>query len=345
MVTLIALMCAAVLAPPARAEDPDVVRPSGDGLRQPRAVSTAVARTLGDQLDLGHDWLYRHTQQWIADLDIRFASIGAPPIAVPLSPLRIGLFTDVVHTQRGFELRTTPDIEATLRLPNLEHRLRVFITSSELPEPPRDSTLERPPLRAGLRFVPQAQLDIEFGVHAKLWPSAFASLKWSPQFTAGSIHGYAFAKPYVESGLGFGVSGGIAFERFSDRWFIRSSSYANWVRNTSQTDWEQSFVAGYARAVIRERRYDRLATGRDLACGIAARMSVSGDRVSRATLYRLGVMVKRPVHGGWLYGYLEPLVVWDRDFRWHPDVGLRVGLDALFWGLSTPAADLASYCR
>ncbi len=143
---------------------------------------------------------------------------------------------------------------------------------------------------------------------------------------------YPFAKTYVESGLGFGTSGGIAFEQWSDRWIVRSASYANWVRNTSATDWTQSFIVGYAGAVIEERRYDRLATGRDLACGAAARVSASGDRVSRTSLHEASVLMKRPLHGGWLYGYFEPVVRWDRAFGWYPDLGVRIGFDALFGG-------------
>src|SRR5450756_480267 len=44
---------------------------------------------------------------------------------------------------------------------------------------------------------------------------------------------------------------------------------------------------------------------------------------------RLGSYVRRQptLHGGWLYGYVEPVVRWNRNFRWHPDIGVRVGLD------------------
>jgi len=70
----------------------------------------------------------------------------------------------------------------------------------------------------------------------------------------------------------------------------------------------QTFIVGYARAVILERRYDRLATGHDLACGAVALLTVSGNRVSRTSLYEASVLMKRPLHGGWLYGYVEPVV-------------------------------------
>ena len=102
---------------------------------------------------------------------------------------------------------------------------------------------------------------------------------------------------------------------------------------------------GYARAVLQEQRYDRFATGHDLACGVAVRASVSGDRASRTSLYEASMLFKRPLHGGWLYGYVEPVVRWERASGWHPDAGMRIGIDALFWGLASQPAEVASYCR
>jgi len=39
------------------------------------------------------------------------------------------------------------------------------------------------------------------------------------------------------------------------------------------------------------------------------------------------------------------MVRWNRDFGWHPDAGVRIGFDALFWGLATRPAELAGYCQ
>jgi len=165
------------------------------------------------------------------------------------------------------------------------------------------------------------------------------------EFDAGTLRIYPFIKTYVESGLGIGTSGGVALERWSDHWVVRSASYANWVHNTAATDWSQSLLIGYAQAVIQARRYDRFATGHDLACGVAARVSVSSDRTSRTSLYEGSVLMKRPLHGGWLFGYVEPVVQWNRNFQWHPDIGVRIGFDALFWGLASLPAEVATYCR
>ena len=342
---LSALLAVIAIAPHAEAEDPERVRPSSGTVRELRKVSAEAIDTLGEYLDAGHDWLYRRLQHWFEDIDARFAQSEQTPIVVPLSPLRIGFASEFVHRRGGVEFATTPQLEASVRLPNLERRLRVFITSDDLQEFPGDPTLDRNPVRAGVRFVPQSHISFDFGVRARIWPAVFGALRWTAEFHAGALRVYPFAKAYVESGLGLGTSGGITFEQWSDRWIVRSASYANWVRNTSATDWSQSFMVGYARAVIEERRYDRLATGRDLACGAVARVSMSGDRVSHTSLYEASVLMKRPLHGGWLYGYVEPVVRWNRRFGWHPDLGVRMGFDALFWGLASLPAEVAPYCR
>jgi len=342
---LSALFSFVAIVPRTEADDPERVRPSTGTVGQLRKAATEAADTLGEHLDAGHDWLYRRVQHLFEDIDLRFVGSEQAPIVVPLSPLRIGFDSELIHRQGGLDLAANPDVEATVLLPNLERRLKLFITSSDLQESPRDPTVEDNPVRAGARFVSRSHIDFELGVRVKMWPSGFAALRWTPEFSAGAVRVRPFAKTYVESGLGLGASGGITLERWSDRWIVRSASYANWVRNTSATEWSQSFIVGYARAVIQERRYDSLATGRDLACGAAARVSVFGDRVSRTSSYEASVLMKRPLRSGWLYGYVEPVVRWARDSGWHPDVGVRFGFDALFWGLASLPTEVASYCR
>jgi len=343
-ILLVLLLCAAC-AKGAEAEEPAKVQPSTGTIRELPKPPDRVTGTLGGLLDQGHDWLYRRLQRSFENIDTRFAGTERTPIVVPLSPLRIGFDSELLHRRDGMAFAARPEFEATLRLPNIERRFKVFITSTDLAEAPGDAAHNRNPVRAGMRFTPLSQVGFDFGVRLKLRPSAFAALRWAPEFDAGRVHVYPFAKPYVESGLGFGVSGGIAVERWSGRWIARSSSYADWRRNTAATSWTQTFTAGYARAVIQEQRYDRFVAGHDLACGAVARVSVSGDRTSHVSLYETGLLLKRPLHGGWLFGYLEPVVRWERETAWHPDAGVRLGLDALFWGLATVPGEVANYCQ
>jgi len=341
---LVALFAFAAIASSAEGEGPERVRPSTGTSGKLREASAKVADTFGEYLDTGHDWLYRRLQHLFEDVDLRFASPDQAPILVPLSPLRIDFDSEFLHRKDGLQFAATPNFEATLRLPNLEQRFRIFVTSADLAEAPGAPVDENNPVRVGVRFVPGSRIGVEFGVRGSSSPSAFAALRWAPELDVGALRVYPFIKTYVQSGLGLGTSGGVALEHWSDRWIVRSASYANWVHNTAATDWSQSLIIGYAQAVIQERRYDRFATGHDLACGAAARFSVSGDRASRTSLFEASVLMKRPLHGGWLFGYVEPVVQWNRDFGWHPDIGLRIGVDALFWGLASLPGEVETHC-
>lgn len=341
MMVLLVWMLLAV----ARAEEPEHVRPPTGTVDQLRSALSAAAHSLGDKLDKGHDFLYRRLEYLIQDVDSWFAEGELAPAVAPVSPLRIGLDGAFLHRQSGFGLATTGNFAATFEVPNLRRRLKLFITSDDLQESPRDPLLEHAPVRAGLRFAPGRNIDVEFGVRPKLWPSVFGAVRWASDVGTGKVRAYPFAKAYVETGLGLGLSGGVAVDHWDGRWVVRSASYANWVRNTAAVDWSQTALAGYAKAVIQQRSYDRLADGHDLACGVAARVSVAGDRVSRTSLYEASVLFKRPLHGGWLFAYGGPVVRWERTLRWHPDIGIGIGVDALFWGLATRPAELRDYCR
>ncbi len=340
-----AVVLFAVVAVAAQAEEPERVRPSGGTFAGLRRTSTAVAHSVGERLDKGHDWLYRRLEHFLVTVDQHYADPQRAALVVPLSPLRIDFDTEFLNRQHGLSLAPRPDFDATLRLPNIERRLRIFISSSNLAEAPENPALEHSPVRAGVRFEQHSHVDVDVGVRVKLKPTVFAALRWAPQYSFGNSRLYPLLKPYVESGLGLGVGGGFTLERWSGRWVVRSSSYTNWLRNTSATSWAQTLLLGHAQAVIQEREYGKFTAGRDLACGTVLRLLASGDRLSSASLYEFSVMFKRPLHGGWLYGYFEPLMRWERGSDWHPDAGFRIGLDALFWGLASDAAPTAHVCR
>jgi hypothetical protein len=328
------------------AQVPEQVHPSTGTAEDLRGIAATVSETVGDYLDQGHDWLYRRAQYFIEDVDTWFAPTGTSPLMIPVSPLRIDFDGDFLHKQSGFGLASARNFDANLRVPNLEHRLGLFITNDSLQETPAvDPAQQQNPVRTGLRLTPLSHVEFEVGVRAKILPSVFGTVRWARDLSAASLHIYPFAKLYAETGSGMGVAGGIGVDRWSGYWVLRSATYVDWIRNKAATDWNQTFIIGNARAVIQERRYDRLADGHDLACGVIAKLAITGDRSSRATLYEANVLFKRPLHGGWLFGYAGPMVRWDRNFAWHPDAGVRLGIDVLFWGLASRTADLTDYCR
>ena len=337
-----------VLAAGVHAEESSLVQPDGgvlaDTPMEPLSRADALKLHFVERLDRQHDWLYQHLQRFISGFDSGFSRTGEAALIVPVSPLRIGLDAEVLHGAGGLTSALRPDFEATLHLPNIERRFTLFISSGDLQESAADVTAERNPVRAGIRFAARAHVSVDVGVRVKFRPVAFAALRWAPHYHAGNVDFYPVIKPYIESGLGLGASGGVAIEHWRGRWILRSAGYADWERRRSATSWSQTLQAGHAQAMIREGRYDRLSAGHDLACGTLAQLTASGDRLGRAMIYEAGVTFKRPLHGGWLYGYVEPLVRWERTSHWHPDAGARFGFDVLLWGRASLPGMIAEHC-
>ncbi len=333
-------------ATPADADStaPARVSPSDQPIAEPGSDALRPAHGFGERLDLPHDWLYRRLERIVQKVDTHYADPGRVALVVPISPLRIDLDTEFLNRQHGLGVTPRLNFDATVRLPNIERRLHLFISSNNLPEAPGNAATERNPVRAGLRLAERAQLDVDLGVRLKWRPTLFASVRWAPQFKWGDTHFYPLIKPYVESGVGLGASGGFAFERWHGGWVARSASYGNWLRDAAATSWAQTLLFGYVRALIQERQYGHFTDGRDLACGTLVRATAAGERLSGATLYEFSVVYKRPLRSGWLYGYLEPLVRWERGSDWHPEAGVRVGFDALFWNLAGASASAVSSC-
>jgi hypothetical protein len=345
----VACLACIILAPGARAQESGVVQPASGSLAdlpaEPLSRADLLKLRFAERLDRQHDWLYEHMQRLLSGFDTAFSRTGEAALIVPVSPLRIGLDTELLHGAHGMTSALQPDFEATVHLPNIERRFTVFVSSADLQESATDINAERNPIRAGVRFAARAHASLDVGVRVKFRPVAFAALRWSPHYQSGNVHFYPVIKPYVESGLGLGASGGLAVEHWRDRWILRSAGFADWERRLSATSWSQTLQAGHAQAMIREGRYDRLAGGHDLACGTLAGVTASGDRLGRATRYEAAVTFKRPLHGGWLYGYVEPVIRWERISQWHPDAGVRIGFDALFWGLASLPGVIAERCE
>ena len=288
-------------------------------------------------LDRIHDWLYQAMQDWIEKGDTWFAGSTQRPLPVPPSSLRLGFEGTLLHGPSGTALIGGPDVEGTLKLPNIERRLRGFVTTTDVQESPADPARQTSPVRLGLRVTPIAQLAFDAGVRTAIHPSVFATLKWTPTVTTTWLTVLPFAKAYAESRVGAGLSSGVALERWHEHWMVRTASYANWLRSisgASSANWSQTVLAGRVFGLVPEQQYGNIAEGKDIACGAVLRLYVSGDNDSRASFYESGIILKHRIHSSWLLAYIEPVVRWDRNEDWHPDVGIQLGVDVLFWGLA-----------
>jgi hypothetical protein len=286
------------------------------------------------RLDRAHDWLYLKMQDWATRLDRRFVRDGEEVLPTPPTPFRIELETEVIDRDGGVDVDAQLDVDLLLELPNLEKRLKIFITSNDLGESPDLNRNDDRRVRAGVRLRPWDYLDFDVGVRADVPPIAFTSLRWQRQYEAGAWDLQPFAKVYLETEDGLGAAAGFTADRWMNRLLLRSSTYANWIRDEDATKWTQSVLFAHAREILRFGRYGSIVRGQDLVRAVGVQALVSGERTSRVDTYELSVFAKMPTGRNWLYWHVTPLVRWEREYGWSADPGIRVGIDVLFWSLS-----------
>lgn len=311
-------------------------RPSSRSTAEIReeAAQRPYALDFGERLDSGHDQLYVNVQRFVENTDRRFAPPDAELLPVPATPFRLGIVTQTVDRPNGVKFDVDLNLDVTLRLPNIEQRLRIFITNDDVAEAP-DRAGERSNLRAGLRFNPRGDFDFDLGVRGDLPPVAFATLRWSKFFAVGRSDLYPFAKLFAQTDEGLGFASGFTLDRrLGETTIARSSSYAKWRKDTAEIGWAQVLLLARAEELLVPDRYGRLLRNQDLARAWGVQVLASGERRNAVEYYEASLFYKRPLRHRWLYGYVEPLVRWDRRYAWSADPGIRIGIEALFWDLS-----------
>lgn len=323
------VLAALALAAPVQSAEPVEVRPSRETAATLRSQSAPQ-----DGLERWHDGFFLGVQDFITRLDSRFVDEDESALPVPISPFRIGLESESIRRASGsVEMRPRIDLDILLQLPNLERRVQVFVTSDTLSESPLTHRASSA-VRAGVRLGALQNVDLDLGVRADVPPVAFASLRWQRVLAWDHWQVLPLAKIYVESGKGIGAAAGASFERWWDHGVFRAASYANWRLDTGDTEFTQSLTFARASEVLRQGRYSDVVGGRDFARGYGLQLLASGTHDTGAQRYEASLFLKRPTAARWLYWSVAPLVSWERNQHWHPDPGIRIGLDALFWDVS-----------
>lgn len=290
-----------------------------------------------ERLDHAHDATYTWAQDLIEATDYRFAEKDKELKPVPAAPFRLGLTLESLDRSEGFDLNLDAELNIALSLPNIETRLRFFVTSNELDEAPRDARSESA-LSAGLRVPFLDHFDFDVGVKLDIPPVAFTSVRWTRQYELGRWDFYPLAKLFADSEQGVGYVGAATFDRWSGRSLLRSSTFAKWRSDRDQIEWTQTLVYARVNQLIVPDRYGSYLRARDIGSGWGVRLLASGGEITKTVdYYEAALFFRRPASHRWLYWHVEPLVRWDKEYNWAADAGLRIGFDALFWDLVRPA--------
>jgi hypothetical protein len=312
-------------------------RPTGRSTEEIRRQNAQTPYPLDfeQRLDHAHDRVYAWMQGRVEATDHRFADKDKPLEPIPAAPFRIGMTLESIDRSDGTEFNFNGNLDIALSLPNIEKRLRIFVTSDNLDESP--DTRDRSGVRAGLRYQVLPFFDFDLGVRIDVPPVAFASLKWSREYQLGQWDFYPLVKLFAETRESVGYAAGTTFDRWSGRRLLRSSTYAKWRHDRDQTEWSQSFVFARANELIVPDRYGSYPRANDIGRGWGLRALASGEDTNVVTYYEAGIFYARPTSNHWLFWSVEPIVRWDKAYSWKADPGIRIGFNALFWDLARPA--------
>jgi hypothetical protein len=299
-------------------------------------ASAPFALDFEQRLDRAHDRIYTFGQGMVESTDRAFASDDKPLKPVPAAPFRLGPALLLVDRATGVKPYFDVDFNIALRLPNLEERLRIFVSSDELDSGSRNERGESR-LRAGLRYELLRNMDFDIGVRVDLPPVAFTSVKWQREFVLGSWDLYPLAKLFAETRESVGYAMGATFDRWSGRQLLRSSTYAKWRHDVDRTEWSQTFVYARANEILVPDRYGSYLSADDIGRGWGLRLLSSGQTTKRVDLNEAALFYRNRTPLRWMYWYVEPLVRWERGWNWSADPGIRLGIDVLFWDLARPA--------
>lgn len=308
---------------------------SVEDIRSQRAAAPPPL-DFSQRLDYAHDRVYAWMQGVVERTDHRFAGENESLKPVPAAPFRLGLVGEAIDRSDGLK----PDLEAqfdiSLSLPNIEDRLRIFVTSGSLDEAPSNER-ETEGLRAGLRVEAFRSLNFDLGVRVDVPPVAFASLKWTREYTLGSWDFYPFGKIFAETKESVGFAAATTFDRWTGRRLLRSTTYAKWRADRDRTQWNQTLIYGRANEIMVPSRFGSYIRASDIGRGWGIRLLAGGDTTNSIDEYEAGIFYRRPAPNRWMYWSVEPVVSWDREYNWSADPGIRVGIEMLFWDLARPA--------
>jgi len=317
----------------------------------------AQMHSTAGKVDLLHDWMYEKSHATVVWLDRRFHKSEEEPDPTPPSRFRVGLFTELDLNSSG-SLRISPvaDFEADVELPNLERRLKVFVSTLDPTALPGRDVLESDTtLRVGASRDFLDNWKTSAGIKTSWLPEVFFFTQWAPSYTLkDTLHVYPRVKIFWESDDHLGGQTSLSFGRWHNRWMFRQSLSTQWTQKAEKEDrrnaadpehflfetdsggysWDVTSILGYATLLLDERDYGRMVGGGDVARGAGVRVSVRGT-FEETLSTRLTLFGKKPFYRDYLYLILAPEVRWELERNWNEEYVVKFGLEMLLWGDDT----------
>lgn len=304
------------------------------------------------------NWLYGVSHGSVVWADNKFVDESKQDrIPTPPSRFRIGILSSIELKPEG-KVKFAPDADfsADVEVPNLEERLKLFITTRDPTALPGTDAFDQDnDIRVGASRGFFTNWRTSVGVKAKWPPEVFADVKWAPSYKLGE-HWDVFPeiKGFWTTEDKFGGSLSTTVGRWKNRWLLRQSLSGKITQDEAEKDeeramdpddyrfgvdgggvrWQSSTTLGYVTELLNERDYGRLVNGEDVAKGYGIRGNVSGNQQNSYEA-RVTLFLKRPLYKDYLFYIISPEVIWQEEESWNEEWVLRMGIDMLLWGDDT----------
>ena len=309
----------------------------------------AVFESWADRLDFIHNNLSCDMQGYVDKADIMFADGSVAQKDIPASKFRLGMYVEF-EEDGGVKLRLAPDVNADIRIPNIEERLRLFIDTENSDDLPGTTVMERERgFNAGLRKATR-WFRYDAGIKVRFPPVLFGRIDWRPQWQVSEWKVNPLGRVYWESDDGYGALTSLSAYRYiGKRVLVRSVTAGKWTEKANSEgeppedpeeyyhsnaglEWEQSLVCGYVNRLLSSKD-----VGRDISMDKAAqatglKLSIFGntERVGGAERVRLSLGHRRPLYKDWMFLMITPELEWYKENDWEYITRIRFGIDMLF---------------
>ncbi len=304
-------------------------------------VKPETFATYRDRLDFIHDNMEPTLKMVVIRADDLFKdeTVWLDP---PDSRFRLSFESETRVGADKEQYKFEPNFDANIRLPNLEHRWKVYFRSSS-----RDSISDRDEpgigdgrrTRLGIsRMREDLNLETDTGLRLRVRPEAYARLQWKRPWNAKYWVFRPGERLFYETDKGFGELTSFTIHRWlgrKPRTFIQSISEAEYSQTSEGVEFGQSFRFGKVREALEPMdSWTEMLGDRDIARGVVFRAGMYGHSDDESTIdnYRLGVVIRRPLYKKWMYLSINPELLWANDTDWETEFRLRITMDMLFWG-------------
>ena len=296
----------------------------------------AVFTNFTARLDYMHLNVQKRVSEPVRFTDAYFAVDPQAPIAVPQTQFRLSMYVTLTQGDE-FDLELSPDIEMDVELPNMEHRLRVFVETAQANALPQSAAADNDEqgVDVGARkHFDRLNLSLDAGVRATWVPEAFVRLTWREDWRLGKWTFEPEQRVFYETEDKFGSRTSI----FVTRWIGKDLPFVliedasiKWTSDEGEAKWAASVNGMRVHTLLDERRRGMGISWDDTARAQGLQASVFGtdDLVDK---YRVAIGFRGPLYKKWIYWEIDPGLEWDEEEDYDTAFFVRLGLDMLFWG-------------